>query len=120
MHGALGYFREGCGALGDTCRAPKVGAKGGFGMARSEGGFRACFRDKCPTPKVSERMFRRSFEGVFRQGFATTSKGVLGHAALSEGLGKGFWDTRLSPKGFERGCSDVARPEGGSRKGLRE
>src|SRR6266540_2377108 len=39
---------------------------------------------------------------------------------LQRWVRKGFRDTRRSPKGFERGCSDVARPEGGSRKGLRE
>src|SRR5438105_3269982 len=50
--------------------------------------------------------------------FDGASKGSSGRAL--RGLRKGFRDTRRSPKGFERGCSDVARPEGGSRKGLRE
>src|SRR5438105_4529561 len=128
LHGALGSFREACGALGDTCRAPKVGPKGGFGMARSEGGFRAGFRDKCHTPKVSERMFRRSFEGVFGQGFATASKGVSGHAALSEGLRKGVlrcgtsrrWFSKGSPRGMLRaGCRRGLPEEFGSEGGFR-
>src|SRR6266508_3464434 len=50
--------------------------------------------------------------------FDGASKGSSGRALRQ--LRKGFRDTRRSPKGFERGCSDVARPEGGSRKGLRE
>jgi len=50
--------------------------------------------------------------------FDGASKGSSGRALRR--LRKGFRDTRRSPKGFERGCSDVARPEGGSRKGLRE
>src|SRR5438128_5568786 len=55
----------------------------------------------------------------FPQGcFDGASKGSSGRALRR--LQKGFRDTRRSPKGFERGCSDVARPEGGSRKGLRE
>ena len=128
LHGALGSFREACGALGDTCRAPKVGPKGGFGMARSEGGFRASFRDKCHTPKVSERMFRRSFEGVFRQVFATASKRVSGHAALSEGLRKGVlrcgtsrrWFSKGSPRGMLRaGCRRGLPEEFGSEGGFR-
>ena len=127
LHGALGRFREACGALGDTCRAPKVGPKGGFGMARSEGGFRAGFRDKCHTPKVSERMFRRGFEGVFRQGFATASKGVSGHAALSEGLRKGAsarleegLRRRVVPKGFSKEGGSEGVFEGGFAEGLPE
>jgi len=86
------------------------GSERGFGMARSEGGFRAGFQDKCHTPKVFESMFRRSFEGVFRQGFATASKGVSGHAALSEGLRKGVLRCGTSRRWFSKGVSarDVA------------
>src|SRR6266508_2084712 len=50
--------------------------------------------------------------------FDGASKGSSGRAL--RWLRKGFRDTRRSLKGFERGCSDVAHPEGGSRKGLRE
>src|SRR6266542_1396071 len=42
----------------------------------------------------------------FRQGFATASKG--------------FRVTRRAPKGSERGCFGVARPEGDLRRGFRE
>src|SRR6266542_4453023 len=83
---------------------------------------------KCHTPKVSERMFRRSFEGVFRQGFAMASKGVSGHAALSEGLRKGVlrcgtfqrWFSKGSPRGMLRaGCRRGLPEDFGSEGGFR-
>src|SRR6266542_2577561 len=53
------------GALGDRWHAPKVGPNGVSKMARSEGGFRAGFRDKCRTPKGSEGGVPKSFRLAF-------------------------------------------------------
>src|SRR6266540_7050679 len=85
-------FGEACGALGDRCRAPKViprGFEGAFGWFPGH----VAFLRKVPKEVPSE-----------------ASKGAFGRA--SGRLRRDFRDTRHAPKGSERGCFGVARPEG--------
>src|SRR5438128_2330154 len=91
-------------------------------MARSEGGFRAGFRDKCRTPKGSEG-FPKGFRlasgtrGLLRKvpkgvpakaskghsvGLRDGSERVSGHAAHSEGLRKGVLRGGTSRRGLRK------------------
>src|SRR6266508_2466142 len=92
--GALGGLRGwlSASALGDRCRAPKAiprGFEGAFGWFPGH----VAFLRKVPKEVPSE-----------------ASKGAFGRA--SGRLRRGFRDTRHAPKGSERGCFGVARPEG--------
>ena len=86
------------GALGDRWHAPKVGPKGGFEMACSEGGF----RDKCRTPKVSEGCS----DGA--------SKGASGRASgrLRRVYRSGASGIRVTLRKAPKGSFGVARSEG--------
>ena len=146
LRGALGSFREGCGALegfrGGLRRTRRLpGLALGFGtwgqVSCSEGdseGFRRGFRLVSGTRGISSKGSEggsiRGFEGGIRQGFGMAPKGFSGHSARSEGLRKGVLRGRTSrrgsSKGFPRGCLRKGFREGaagwlskGFRKGLR-
>ena len=60
LHGAPGSFREGCGALGDTCRAPKVGPKGVSGWHVPKEAFGLAFG----TSVILRRFPKGCFDGA--------------------------------------------------------
>ncbi len=130
-------------ALGDRCRArrlPGLALGGGFDtrghVSCSEGDSERGFEGRPPGWFSGHLACSEGLRQGLRKAFGVTfgtrvilrkfpkevpsvaSKGAFGRA--SGRLRKGFRDTRHAPKGSERGCFGVARPEGGLRKGFRE